>query len=62
METWKRNSVLRAGTDDGVWEFVRYHLGKLPVVMQKDGSTIVNAERQAFLLFDRMVAFHIQRG
>lgn len=53
---------LKAGTDDGVWEFVRYHLGKLPVVVQKDGNTIVNAERQAFLLFDRMIAFHIQRG
>lgn len=54
--------LLKAGTDDGVWEFVRYHLGKLPVVIQKDGNIVVNAERQAYLLFDRMVAFHIQRG
>lgn len=53
---------LRAGTDDGVWEFVRYHLGKLPVVVRKGGNIVVNAERQAYLLFDRMVAFHIQRG
>jgi DNA modification methylase len=53
---------LKAGTDDGVWEFVRYHLGKLPAVIQKDGSIVINAERQAYLLFDRMVAFHIQRG
>jgi len=56
------NFRLKAGTEDGAWEFVRYHLGKLPVVNESNGTAIVNAERQAFLLFDRMVAFHIQRG
>jgi hypothetical protein len=53
---------LKAGTKDGVWEFVRYHLGKLHPTNQVSGNLAVNAERQAFLLFDRMVAFHIQRG
>ncbi len=53
---------LKAGTEDSAWEFVRYHLGKLPVVNESNGTAIVNAERQAFLLYDRMVAFHIQRG
>ena len=53
---------LKAGTEEGAWEFVRYHLGKLPVVNESNGTAMVNAERQAFLLFDRMVAFHIQRG
>ncbi|MCM1564346.1 MAG: DNA methylase, partial [Dehalobacter sp.] len=58
----EENFNLKAGDEDGVWEFVRYHLGKLPVLNQLKGELIVNAERQAFLLFDRMVAFHIQRG
>jgi DNA modification methylase len=58
----EENFRLKAGTEDGTWEFVRYHLGKLPVVNESNGTAIVNAERQAFLLFDRMVAFHIQRG
>jgi DNA modification methylase/predicted RNA-binding Zn-ribbon protein involved in translation (DUF1610 family) len=58
----EENFRLKAGTEDGAWEFVRYHLGKLPVVNESNGTAIVNAERQAFLLFDRMVAFHIQRG
>ena len=58
----EENFRLKAGTEDGAWEFVRYHLGKLPVVNETNGIAIVNAERQAFLLFDRMVAFHIQRG
>ncbi len=53
---------LKAGTEDGAWEFVRYHLSKLPVVNETNGVPTVNAERQSFLLFDRMVAFHIQRG
>ena len=58
----EENFRLKAGTEDGAWEFVRYHLGKLPVVNEANGVPVVNAERQAFLLFDRMVAFHIQRG
>jgi DNA modification methylase len=53
---------LEAGTADGAWEFVRYHLTQLPRVVEKDDEIEVVAERQAFLLFDRMVAFHIQRG
>jgi len=56
------NFRLKAGREEGVWEFVRYHLGKLPVVNQSNGAIIVNVERQAYLLFDRMMAFHIQRG
>jgi len=51
---------LKAGTEEGVWEFVRYHLSKLPVVVEIDGKLEAIAERQPFLLFDRMVAFHIQ--
>jgi len=53
---------LKAGTNDGIWDFVRYHLGQLPVVVEKDDELETVAERQDFLLFDRMVAFHIQRG
>ena len=53
---------LEAGTEEGVWDFIRYHLGKLPILNIHQGNLINNAERQAFLLFDRMVAFHIQRG
>jgi hypothetical protein len=53
---------LRAGTIDGAMEFVRTHLGQLPVVVTKDGALEIVAERQAYLLYDRMVAFHVQRG
>jgi DNA modification methylase len=53
---------LEAGTTDGAWDFVRYHLSQLPKVVEKNKEVESLAERQAFLLFDRMVAFHIQRG
>ena len=53
---------LTAGTEEGVWEFVREHLEHLPVVIEKDENLEIINERQNFLLFDRMVAFHVQRG
>ena len=53
---------LTAGAEEGVWDFVRTHLKQLPVFVSKDGQAEIIAERQHFLLFDRMVAFHVQRG
>ena len=53
---------LAAGTEDGAWEFVCTHLRQLPVFLAKEGRAEVIAERQGTLLFDRMVAFHVQRG
>ncbi|NLE24848.1 MAG: site-specific DNA-methyltransferase, partial [Clostridiaceae bacterium] len=54
--------LLEAGTEDGVWDFIRTHLKQLPVFVSKDGHAEVIAERQNYMLFDRMVAFHVQRG
>jgi len=51
-----------AGTEEGVWDFIRTHLRQLPVVVEKGAELEVVAERQAYLLYDRMVAFHVQRG
>lgn len=53
---------LEAGTEEGVWDFVRTHLRQLPVFVSRDGKAEVIAERLNYLLFDRMVAFHVQRG
>lgn len=53
---------IEAGSEEGVWDFVRTHLRNLPVFISKDGKAEVIAERQDYLLFDRMVAFHVQRG
>jgi DNA modification methylase len=53
---------LKAGTRDGVWDFIRSHLQLLPSFVRKNGQAEVIAERQNYLLFDRMVAFHVERG
>ena len=53
---------LTAGTEEGVWDFVRTHLKQLPIFVSSNGGVEVIAERQNHLLFDRMVAFHVQRG
>jgi hypothetical protein len=53
---------IRAGTDNGAWAFIRTHLRQLPVFVTKHGKVEVLAERQNYLLYDRMVAFHVQRG
>ena len=53
---------LEASTEEGVWDFVRTHLKHLPVFVSKNGQAEVIVERQNYLLFDRMVAFHVRRG
>ena len=53
---------LTAGSEDGVWEFVHNHLRNLPVFVAKGDVAEIVAERLDYLLFDRMVAFHVQRG
>ena len=53
---------ITAGSGEGVWDFVRTHLNQLPVFVSKSGQAEIIAERQNYLLFDRMVAFHVQRG
>ena len=54
--------TLTRGTEEGVWDFLRTHLGQLPVVVAKQGQIEVINERQPHLLFDRMVAFHVLRN
>ncbi len=61
-KNFEENFKLEAGTEEACWEFIRNHLQKLPTFVPKDGKAETIVERQNYLLFDRMVAFHIQRG
>jgi hypothetical protein len=59
----EKRFALAAGSEDGVWDFVRTHLQQLPrFVATIEGQAEVIAERQAHFLYDRMVAFHVLRG
>lgn len=61
-EEFRRRFRLKSGTEETAWEFVRQHLGNLPVAVKRNGQLEILAERQAFLLWDRMVAYHIMSG
>ena len=58
----ENNVKIHAGGEESVWDFVRMHLGQLPAFVSSKGATEIIPERQPHLLFDRMVAFHVQRG
>lgn len=60
FETRFRNLT---GTPESAAEFVRQHLSMLPVSpLSKGGKIEPVAERNRFLLFDRMIAYHLQKG
>lgn len=61
-ESFERHFEISAGSAEGAWNFVRAHLENLPIFIAKDGQAKIISERQNYLLFDRMVAFHVQRG
>ena len=63
-ESFVREFQQKAGDPEMAWEFVRQHLQNVPVTADgnHDGKLDIIAERQAYLLFDRMVAWHIMNG
>jgi len=58
----ERSFQLSAGTEDGVWLFVRNHLKQLPIFNQSSENIKIIAERRDYLLYDRMIAFHVQHN
>ncbi len=51
-----------AVTEDGVWDFIRTHLEKLPVSKMKAGVLQVLPERDPRILFDKVVAYYFRNG
>ena len=51
-----------AGSEETAWEYVRERLDKLPTVVNKGDKIEVVREREAFMLFDRMIAYHVMNG
>lgn len=49
-------------TDVAVWEFVEEHLNHLPIHLVKDNATTAIIERSPKILFDRLIAFYVQKG
>ena len=53
---------MHEGSELVAWSFAEMHLGQLPVFIEINGIVQTVAERMGYMLFDRMVAFHVQRG
>ena len=51
-----------AENEGGVWEFIRTHLGNIPVVRPRGGQLEPIAERDPRILYDRTVAFYVRHG
>ena len=64
VESHKGQANLEAGTMEGVWDFVRAHLQQLPIFGPIDatGKAEGVTARRNSLLFDQMIAFHVQQG
>jgi DNA modification methylase len=59
----EERSHLRPGGVESAWEFVKGHLAQLPVFVRgPDGRGEETAERTVHFLFNRMLAFHVQRN
>lgn len=58
----RRNVIENAGSAETAWAFVRQHLAQVPILVHGKNGLEIIAERQSYLLFDRMVAYHIMNG
>lgn len=61
-DSFRKEMLEKAGSSETAWDFVRQHLDNIPVVVISAGKIELVAERQSYLLFDRMVAYHIMQG
>lgn len=62
LNSLRKETIEKAGTEDTVWAFVRQHLSNIPVVVVNGDKIEIISERQGYLLFDRMIAYHIIQG
>ena len=61
-DSFRAGLIASAGMEETAWRFVQQHLENIPVVVVKNDKIEIITERQAYLLFDRMVAYHIMNG
>lgn len=60
--SFRQEFIRDSGSEETAWIFTRQHLENVPVVVVKNDKIEIISERQSFLLYDRMVAYHVMRG
>ncbi|NLI08749.1 MAG: DNA methylase [Thermotogaceae bacterium] len=61
-DEFEREFSIEGGSAQGAWEFIRQHLEQLPMPDAQAGNIQIQSERTPYLLYDRMLAFHLVRG
>lgn len=61
-DEFRKNISINENTEESAWSFVQYHLAQLPVFTGQKGFADIIVERTPRILFDRMVAYHVQNG
>jgi len=57
-----QNFIQYQNKEIAIWDFVEEHLHHLPIHMVKENATTAIIERSPKILFDRLIAFYIQKG
>jgi len=61
-EALEKKFVLGTSTEETAWAFVREHLSNVPKFVGRATEGEVISERTPQMLYDRMVAYHVQHG
>ena len=59
---FEKRFVNEAGSEEGVWDFIRTHLKYLPVIKLQHHELITIPERDPRILFDQVVAYYVRKG
>jgi len=61
-DKFEQKFSLEGGTEQAAWDFIQQHLEQLPMPDKVGGRIEIQSERTPYLLYDRMLAFHLVRG
>lgn len=54
--------LAEAGTEEGVWDFVRTHMKYLPVLKPQGNALLPVPERDPRILYDQMLAYYVRKN
>lgn len=61
-ENFEARFKLECETVDGVWDFVRTHLSKLPICKVSEGRLLTVPERDPRILYDQVISYYVRKN